>query len=36
VRGPENRAGVKSANPHPALSLAKGEAKQTPLQSKQR
>ena len=35
VRGSENSAAVKSSDPHPALSLAKGEAKQVPMQSKE-
>jgi hypothetical protein len=35
VRGSENPMKVKSANPHPTLSLAKGEAKQAPTQSKE-
>jgi hypothetical protein len=36
VRGSENRAEVKPANPHPSLSLRKGEADQRANVSKEK
>jgi len=36
VRGSENRAEIKPANPHPSLSLRKGEADQRANASKEK